>query len=795
MNQTVKEVITGTNVEVLKKLDAKNKNAALEVVAIIYEDDSMEIHQYNDVKQTRVEYLQQMIKRLDELKNNRQIIEGKTKLTKLDTNSKKVQSILNDTKKQDALSAMGVTNLVYDEEEIKKDHKLAKGVAIGAGIVILAGGLYAGCQYLNNDNMEEAQDIIEEETGYGFYKWDLSKMEDMSEYESLVIDSEQKQGALNRLEILRNINNEVTLVDGKTKQLAGLTIEQLVAVDAYSNSNIYEREDYIKNFGLYDFSNVTDDFQQAVLVTGACLSNPEFDGTALADIFKDEDVKANYLKQLEYRDKILLAETSKEQKKLAKEYVEFLSDCSIDQSSSEYLDYDQHPGMAFATTVVVNALNYHNVVLDKEVVSELIIIGDEDTQSKVNSVCSDANAKIEAATEFVDILERALVENENTMIYNENEIKKAEKEEREPVLLKLQYEELDTIIREMLCDQEQINELTNKTLEKEGKLVTKEDQEIILADAVNIQRKLLDAGKGYYKDARTAFLASKLLKPGDTYTETVKGVEFSSPEEVAEIEAAAPEETSKAKEELNEREGLIDNTQGNTQEKIDEIIKDTAEEGQNYYEQVMNYFDNNGNVDGIPAELQEAFDNLGSDLFDLAKETGIARHETNDENKYSGGEINIEIDSDIDINDISEENNQIDNTTPVDNGNNNYTENTTPVDNGNNNSTENTTPVDNGNNNSTENTTPETTPTEENNSNNDNINIDADLSDIDITDISTDPTMDGIPTDFAPIVSDSEISTVSEDVIDYSLFDIYGIDEYSDFSEDYTETEEIGKTR
>ena len=504
----------------------------------------------------------------------------------------------------------------------------------------------------------EVETNTDDYQGYGFYRFDLSNMEDMTEYQNHteilnakeveakygIQNVSQKDRALLRLNILENFNGQLTAVDGKTELPYGLTIEQLIGIDAYANSNIYEAEDYVKNFGLYNFGNVIDDFQQATLNAGACLANPSVDGTALADIFLDEAVKENYLKQLDYLKQILNAKTDKEQKKYVNEYVEFLKDCSIDQTSDEYLDYDQHPGMAFVTTSVVNAINYHNIVLDKAVVSDIIIIGTDDVngQSKINSICSDAQSKIDAAIDLVNSLEVYMPMNYNTMIDNEKEMELAEIEGREPRLKVLYQAELDTLIREVLCDQQQINELTNKTLEKEGKLVTIEDQKAILANAVNIQRQLLNAGGGYYKDAKTAWLASQLLKPGDTVEITETGVAIDE----AELEAVAPDQAQAARDSL----GLID---GRDQAAANQEIanQQNAQSQQDYekYMEALKWSTEHGFDKEIPGEYKD----LDQAALDALQQTIDAKDKTSEENKYSGGEITITVDPSIDISNIS----------------------------------------------------------------------------------------------------------------------------------------------
>lgn len=541
-----------------------------------------------------------------------------------------------------------------------KTKKVAVTTLTAAAVVALAAcGAHknASEEEVVNTEVETITDDLDNQ-GYGFYRFDLSNMEDMTEYQNHteilnakeveakygIQNVSQKDRALLRLNILENFNGQLTAVDGKTELPYGLTIEQLIGIDAYANSNIYEAEDYVKNFGLYDFGNVVDDFQQATLNAGACLANPNVDGTALADIFLDEAVKENYLKQLDYLKQILNAKTDKEQKQYVNEYVKFLKDCSIDQTSDEYLDYDQHPGMAFVTTSVVNAINYHNIVLDKAVVSDIIIIGTDDVngQSKINSICSDAQSKIDAAINLVNSLEIYIPMNYNTMIDNEKEMELAAVEGREPRLKMLYQTELDTLIREVLCDQQQINELTNKTLEKEGKLVTIEDQKAILANAVNIQRQLLNAGGGYYRDAKTAWLASQLLKPGDTVEITETGVAIDEDE----LEAVAPEQAQAARDSL----GLID---GRDQAAVSQEIQNQqnaqSQIDSKKYTDALNWSIEHGFSKEIPSEYKD----LDQAALDALQQTIDAKDKTSEEKKYSGGEVTITVDPNIDISNIS----------------------------------------------------------------------------------------------------------------------------------------------
>lgn len=581
-----------------------------------------------------------------------------------------------------------ITNRVKKEEKAKAKAeakgtaaKVAAGGLVGAILVGL--GAYGHSVFGKNKEDEmpiDNQTAIETQMdntnvqSYGLYNFDLSEMEDMSEYETNldILNAKaveekygisgvtQKDRALLRLNILKEFNNEITLTDGTTKQIGGLTTEQLVAIDAYSNSNIYTKEDYIKNFGLYDFENVSKDFTNGSLAVSSYLANPEVDGKCLADIFQDEEVKENYLKQLEYRDAILNAKTDKDQKKAISEYKEFLEDCSIDQSSDSYLDYSNHPGMAFVTSTMVNALNYHNIPLGKAV-SDIIIIGNDESQtlSKLNTICANANQKLDDAIKLKDTLEiyipidtNTIKENNNIEIENAKELELAAKEKRTPMLKEIKNlicdSEMYTLITEVLCDQGQINELTDKTLQKENKLVTVYDQQAISKDVVQYQIKLLEAGKGYYKDAQTAALAPQLTKPGDTATTTQKGITFKSDEAVKQFEQKAPEQAQASKDDLNQKEGLTDNSTDEKKSQVEEKINNdeaqTAQEGVNYYNIVMSYYEKNGDVSGIPSELQDAYNNLGENLYNMAKTTGTSKYMTDDEHKEFGGEETIDSD-------------------------------------------------------------------------------------------------------------------------------------------------------
>lgn len=544
--------------------------------------------------------------------------------------------------KEDPELLQSLTTVAKENEALKsalieasdKNDKLKRNL-ITAGIIVAAVGIGVAGKALYDELSNQPSIEKSTEEGYGIYKYDLSRLAGMDEYADLVPDSMQKEGAFNRLAILQEFNNEIILLD-ETKEIAGLTIEQLIAVDAYSNSNLYTPEDYIKQFGLYDFTTVNNDFQQAVMVTGAYLSDINVDGSSLARIFKDEKVKANYLKQLEYRDLILKAETTKDQEKYVKEYVEYMGSTATDQTREDYIDYDQHPGMAFAASVVINALNYNNISLDSEIISKMIIMGDENQQSKINSICNDADNKIDAVKELKNNLMISLNDNQTIRIYNNGEIDKAKEENREPVLLKIAYEELDDILRNTLCDQTQINELTNKELAKTNQLVTEEGQEKILANAVELSRKLQNEGE-------PNSLASKLQKPGDTATVTQENVLIDTPQEKQDLAKNAPEQMQAARDKYNQEHGTLPyetpEDKEKTDAKINEDVKNTQQEGVSYYNQVVDYFAARGNVSGVPAELQSAYQNLGANTYNLARNTGISRWTVNNQPTFGGEKI------------------------------------------------------------------------------------------------------------------------------------------------------------
>ena len=531
-------------------------------------------------------------------------------------------------------------------KEEKKDDKVKNalvtaGLVAGIGVLAATSGAVGYKLGHGNDSNETSIELdMPDEEGYGAYKFDLSDFSGMDQYASEIPDSLQKENALNYLNILQKFNQEITLVD-ETKQLGGLTIQQLIAIDAYSNSNIYTTEDYVKTFGLYDFSNVSSDFQQGTIAVGSFLADSTVDGTVLADIFKDEAVKNFYLKALEYQHKILTTTDSKEKKQNIKDFEEFMNDVAVDQTSDSYLKYNEHPGMAFATTAIVTSLNYNNVKLSSNLISKIIVIGSEEHLSKVDSICSSANAKIDEVKDLVIRVNEALVNNKNNKIYNNLELQKAAEENRQPVLLSLQYEELDDLISETLCDQNQINDLIDKELEKTNQFVTIEDQQKINANAVEIARKLQNEGSNY-ANKQIAELAKQLQKPGDTASITQTGISVTTEEQKQDIIKNNPEAINKAKNELNQREGLIANEtkdeQKAAEDKINQDRNNVANQGTNYVNQVVAYYEIHGNVSGIPSELQAAYNNLGDSIFNTAKNTGISRWEVKNQ-PTTGGEI------------------------------------------------------------------------------------------------------------------------------------------------------------
>ena len=541
------------------------------------------------------------------------------------------------------------------KEETKEDSKaknalVTAGLIAGVGIIAATSGAvgYKLHKDSNKNNaIESTTDLdLNDENGFGVYNYDLSSFADMNQYADEIPDSMQKENAFNYLSILQNFNKNVNLVDG-TEQLGGLTIDQLIAIDAYSNSNLYSVEDYVKTFGLYDFSNLTDNFQQGAITTGAYLATGQVDGTALANVFKDEKVKTFYLKSLDYHNSILNAENSEAKNKAIKEFEEYMNNVTVDQTSADYIDYSSHPGAAFATTVIVNSLNYNNVRLSSALFSDTIIIGDGEHQSKLDTVCDQANEKLDDVKELVSKMETVIVDNQNAKIYNNNEIEKANLENRTPVLMSLQNEELDTLITETLCDQEQINDLIDKELTMTNQLVTVEDQEKINSNAIEIARDLQNKGltigaNGKHSSEEMAEIASNLQNKGDTYTSTKKGVTITSDKEKEALYRSNPNAVEKAKEEYNKKNGTTANEsekdKKETEDKMNKDQDNTFKEGVNFVNLVVSYYETHGNVSGIPAELQTAYNNLGEASFNTAKNTGIMKWEVKNNNQ-TGGKI------------------------------------------------------------------------------------------------------------------------------------------------------------
>lgn len=534
-----------------------------------------------------------------------------------------------------------------EETESKaKSALVTAGIIAGVGIMAATAGV-AGYKLGNRGNeitSEDTNDLDFSNTnGYGFYKYDLSEFEGIEQYINEIPDSLQKENAIKYLNILQKFNQKITLVD-ETEQLGGLTIEQLIAIDAFSNSNIYTAEDYVKTFGLYNFSNVNRDFQQGATVTGAYLANPEVDGTSLADIFKDETVKEFYLKALEHQHNILTAGNYSDKKQAIKDFEKFMTNVAADQTSGEYIDFSMHPGMSFATSAVIISLNDNNIKLSSELVSKVVVIGNDEQKSKLDTVCSDANAKLDEASKFISDMNGVLVNNQSIKIYNANEVKQANAEGREPVLMSLQYGELDTLLTESLCDQSQINDLINKELIKSEQLVTEEDQQKILANGIEIAAKARTStdAKTSGKSKEQIYLEEHLQKKGDTATITKEDVKITTPEQKQDLINTNPELVAEAKNELNKKENLMANEtkeeQQATQDKINQDVQNTTNEGINYVNQVVSYYENNGNVNGIPSELQSAYNNLGADMFNTCKNTGVSRWETRNQ-PTTGGEI------------------------------------------------------------------------------------------------------------------------------------------------------------
>ena len=649
--KTMEKVVWGYNREQYKNIE--KKPLATEKILVFYDDDTAEIFDLTNLS--------------DKEKSN---LINEVYETVLAANLEDHQKIFcyTDSKVfQEAESELQPVSMEGELEPVEEEKSKTKVIpawvkVAGAGLggVALGAAIAAGANAIHDMNVENENNIDntlgdlgedlppEENENYGLYHYDLSKMSGLEQYNNEIPDSLQKQTSNRLFNVLQKFNQQFQLVDSDVQQLGGFTIEQVIALDAYANSNLYSSEDYIRNFGLYDFSNVTSDFQQATLQAGAYLANPEIDGTALADVFQDETVKNLYLKSLEYRSHILNAKDSKEKKQAVKDYENFLAS-QTDTTSENFVDYSEHPGMAFVTPAIVMALNYHNVSLNSEVVSDMLIIGNDGSLSdvnylsKVDTICPKAETKLEEAVNLVKDVEHAMIATNQTIkAYNAAETQKAQTENRNPVLLQLEYQDLDELISNTLCDQNQINELMNRELDKTNQHVTAEDQKVVMENAINISRSLQEKGKGHYKDEKTAKLAEQLQKPGDTVVVTQEEVKIDTPAEKSKLEEAVPEQVEQAKEELNQSQGLIPNETPEEKQAVEEQIqKDivaTEQEGVNYYNQVVSYYETYGDVAGIPSNLQDAYNNLGASTFDLAKQTGVARFMTNDQNKTFGGE-------------------------------------------------------------------------------------------------------------------------------------------------------------
>ena len=200
---------------------------------------------------------------------------------------------------------------------------------------------------------------------------------------------------------------------------------------------------------------------------------------------------------------------------------------------------------------------------------------------------------------------------------------------------------------------------------------------------------------------------------------------------------------------------------------------------------MVSYYEKNGDVSGIPSELQSAYNNLGESTYNMAKQTGIAKYMTNSEHKQSGGETTI----DKEFNDVSTSKTE---TSPVPSVDNRTENNVTP------------TPAP------TPEQTPTPTPTPTPGSNGGDIPIDDEFKDAAIDgDIIYVPkettTNEGFsneaPSNFAPVVEDVQTTETSntyltpdqiEDIIN-NMSD----EEFAELTatESLEETNEVVKTK
>lgn len=581
MNNDISKVY----LEYLEQPDGKKDRVV--AAYIVLNNGKINRMQITDKKQSAEEFKKEVLENIRNGGFNQEDLTNPNKTRVLYDYYDELNNFKEDNNIVDEPEFIGYKDLEYEEkikEKIKKKTPI-KGLIFGVALTLLAGvGGYHLVNRLNNK--KEETEIEETFEGYGYYKFNILGY-NLEKYNELLPIIEQKTGTNLHYDILSGFNTMIETVDG-TKILSGLTTEDIVAIDAYANSNIYEDIDYIKHFGLYDLSGVSNQLTLAIQAAGAHLSNENVDGDVLADIFKDPVVRKSYLAQNDYLKRIKAASTRKEQKKIFAEWEKYIDEVSLLTISDNYIDYSQHPGMLFVTTAFATSFEYHNLYQNNTDIQKMILIGNEDYQSKINSVCSNALAKLENAQELITYTKQQL---DQELPINE-EVR----------------ETLDKV-----CDQEHIIAMLDRELSKSNLKVTPFKQERALKEVL---KKGIESKKEYDP-----------LKNG-SLTVTTPQKEVSQEKIDEQISKGKLSEQSiknfeQAVEEADKKTGDVNSsTEGGYIESLKEEAQKTQEEYENI---IINYYAANGDV-GMPASLTDAYNKLGEYLFNTARSTGIDKY-------------------------------------------------------------------------------------------------------------------------------------------------------------------------
>lgn len=655
----IESVILGCDKELYNKLAKDEKNNSLDFMAITYNDGNTEFEQYDETKYSSRE---EFFKTVESILQQNGVTSKNAKIEYLFTTDRKIKKLLKQAEATARAEELGATNVKFSDEALsEKQIKMRRAVATGIAVLGIGAITLTGCSLLKNSKSPEIKEIVTEETtevvteetnvksGFGYYSFDLSNYNNLEEYlyDRNIPASYQKDASSLRLKAARGFNKSITLEDG-TKTIGGLTTRQLVALQAYGNSNKYTKEDYIKTYGLYDFSSISHDLEIATLNASAYLADKNVDGKELAVMIEDEKAKEFFLKLDALRVKVLNAKDNAEKNKTVKEINSLLAD-TMDGSKDSFIDFSKHPWMSFIVSAEVVAIDsYNNIVLDKDIIHEQIIIGNDDNQSKIDSICADANVKLRAAEElkenlkmYLDTVDRETLAYENLNDNDKFAIDNCNPESYEKLgdMEKAKVDAfldtpkgLATLVVNNLCSQDQINLLTEMSLAKDEKLVTEESQSKILQNIVVVMQKaIVDGSKGFVKDEHTAKLASQLQKVGDKVVETQKGVEFKAEDGSNEkLEQAAPEETGKAQEKAYEGtfnhdagKGTIETDKKHEEEDIAKAVQQQLQKDTDNVNKIVDSYTKDGANGTTPSEAEY----LPENVKEAAKDTGTARNE------------------------------------------------------------------------------------------------------------------------------------------------------------------------